>query len=266
MHYQNQEIAIFYLLICTLVFIILCLIISFLVYKYNQNKISYDLDIKNLKTSHENELLQTKLLIQEQTFQNISREIHDNIGQKLSFAKLQLNSIVIPENKHDADLLSDIINIITHSLDDLRDLSKSLNADYIQNNGLILALENQIFQLGKSGKHQMKLKVTGESQFLDVDKELILFRITQEALNNIIKHADATEITINLHYSKADLVLKISDNGIGFNVPNNKEGQGLTNIKKRTEYLNGFLNIESIPTQGTFITIKMPLYEQTKCN
>jgi signal transduction histidine kinase len=261
MYNQNQEIAIFYLLICTLIFIILSLIISLLVYKYNQNEISHNLDLKSIKISHENELLQTKLLIQEQTFQNISREIHDNVGQKLSFAKLQLNSIVIPENKHDADLLSDSINIITHSLDDLRDLSKSLNADYIQNNGLILALENQIFQLGKSGKHQMKLKVTGESQFLDADKELILFRIVQEALNNIIKHADAMEISINLHYSKVDLVLKIADNGIGFDMQEKKDGQGLINIKRRTEHLKGDFNIESIRSQGTVITIKIPYYD-----
>lgn len=260
MYSKNQEIAIYYLLICTLVFMILCLIISFLIYKHNQNKINHSLDIKNLKTIHENELLQTKLLIQEQTFLNISREIHDNIGQKLSFAKLQLNSIAMPENMHHADLISDTINIITHTLNDLRDLSKSLNADYILNNGLILALENQIFQLGKSGKYQIKLKVTGESQFLHPDKELILFRIVQESLNNIVKHADATEIAINIHYCKADLVLKISDNGIGFDMQQKKDGQGLINIKRRTEYLKGDFNLESIPTQGTVITIKIPFY------
>ena len=261
MYTQNQEIAIYYLLICTLVFIMLCLIISFLIYKHNQNKISHNLDINNLKTTHDNELLQTKLLIQEQTFLNISREIHDNIGQKLSFAKLQLNSMTISENKHDAELLSDSISIITDSLDDLRDLSKSLNADYIQNNGLILSIENQIYQLGKSGKYQIKMKVTGESQFLKADKELVLFRMIQESLSNIVKHADASEITINLHYCVADLVLKISDNGTGFDMQQKKDGQGLINLKKRTENMKGNFNVESIPSQGTVITIKMPLYD-----
>jgi signal transduction histidine kinase len=261
MYSPKEEIAFYFVIICSLVFILLVLAIYLLINVYKKKQTDFKKSILEIKTSHENELLQTKLLIQEQTFQNISREIHDNVGQKLSFAKLQLNSIVIPENKHDADLLSDSINIITHSLDDLRDLSKSLNADYIQNNGLILALENQIFQLGKSGKHQMKLKVTGESQFLDADKELILFRIVQEALNNIIKHADAMEISINLHYSKVDLVLKIADNGIGFDMQEKKDGQGLINIKRRTEHLKGDFNIESIRSQGTVITIKIPYYD-----
>ena len=261
MYSPKDEIAFYFIVICSLVFILLVLAIYLLINVYKKKQADFKKSILEIKTSHENELLQTKLLIQEQTFQNISREIHDNVGQKLSFAKLQLNTINIPENKHDAELLSDSINIITHSLDDLRDLSKSLNADYIQNNGLILALENQIFQLGKSGKYQMKLKVTGDSKFLDVDKELVLFRIVQEVLNNIVKHADATEITLNLHYSKADLILKISDNGIGFDMQDFNEGQGLINIKKRTEQLKGFFNVESILSQGTFITINIPLYE-----
>lgn len=261
MYSPKYEIAIYFVIICSLVFILLILAITILFNIYKKKQSDYKKSILDIKTTHENELLQTKLLIQEQTFLNISREIHDNIGQKLSFAKLQLNSMTISENKHDAELLSESISIITDSLDDLRDLSKSLNADYIQNNGLILSIENQIYQLGKSGKYQIKMKVTGESQFLKADKELVLFRMIQESLSNIVKHADASEITINLHYCVADLVLKISDNGTGFDMQQKKDGQGLINLKKRTENMKGNFNVESIPSQGTIITIKMPLYD-----
>ena len=266
MHSSNQEIALYYLLICTLVFIILGFIIWFMMHRFNQNQIKFSSDLKLLKTKHENELLQTKLLIQEQTFQNISQEIHDNVGQKLSFAKLQLNSLDCSGNNSMSETISDCINILSNSLDDLRDLSKSLNADYIMNNGLILAVENQIFQLSKSGKYHFKLTVTGESKFLKSETDLFIFRIIQEALNNIVKHADASEIKINLYYTPEYLEVTIIDNGRGFDPYQKMDGQGLLNIKQRTESLNGSFSIQSVHAEGSTITIKIPIYEESEFN
>jgi signal transduction histidine kinase len=91
--------------------------------------------------------------------------------------------------------------------------------------------------------------------------ELVLFRVVQEVLNNIVKHASATVIDIHLHYTDAYLSIEITDNGKGFNLPGNCKGTGLQNIKKRTALLNGSLHISSKENMGTEIKIKIPLYE-----
>ena len=263
---SENEIAVYFIVICTLVFVLLALVIYFLASTFKRNQREHKVGIQNLKSKHENELLQTKLLIQEQTFQNISQEIHDNVGQKLSFAKLQLNSLDCSGNNSMSETISDCINILSNSLDDLRDLSKSLNADYIMNNGLILAVENQIFQLSKSGKYHFKLTVTGESKFLKSETDLFIFRIIQEALNNIVKHADASEIKINLYYTPEYLEVTIIDNGRGFDPYQKMDGQGLLNIKQRTESLNGSFSIHSVHAEGSTITIKIPIDEESKFN
>ncbi|MBK7885371.1 MAG: hypothetical protein IPJ81_17485 [Chitinophagaceae bacterium] len=96
-------------------------------------------------------------------------------------------------------------------------------------------------------------------RFFDSDRELIIFRITQEAINNILKHARATVIDVTLDFTPVSLVLKIRDNGIGFSkYQDNHVGTGLQNMEKRTVLLNGVFVIESHRRKGTFINIEIP--------
>jgi two-component system sensor histidine kinase DegS len=97
--------------------------------------------------------------------------------------------------------------------------------------------------------------------FLTAEKELILFRIVQEALHNIIKHAKASSIHITLHFADPILKLTLVDNGQGFATHKLNQPNGLLNMKKRTDLLNGQFDIQSALGEGTTIQIKIPLYE-----
>lgn len=252
---STQGIIIFIAGVCLLLLMFVSFIIT-IIYKYQQKQNSYFKDIERLKISHQNALLQSQLEIQEQTFQNISREIHDNIGQKLTLAKLHLNTFS-PE--HSAIQINDTVKIIGEVINDLSDLSHSMSSEIILNNGIIKALEYEENQLRKSGLYEVDFSVSGEPVYLDSNTELVLFRIVQEALNNIVKHASANSIEMHLHYNEELLTIEIRDNGKGFVFTDNIKGTGLQNIKKRTALLNGEMMISSKPVGGTNLKIKIPL-------
>ncbi len=255
------ENVLIFLSVCTLLVLLLTCFITLIVYKYKQKQNTYFQSLEELKIAHENDLLKSKLEIQEQTFANISREIHDNIGQKLTLAKLHLNTLNLLDESKASIQITDSVTMISEAINDLSDISRSLSSEIILNNGFIKALEFEVNQLNKPGLYNIKLMVTGETIFLDSNTELVLFRITQEALNNIVKHAEATNICISLHYENVKLTLDIMDNGKGFEHTASRDGNGLANMTRRANMLNGICAINSIKGGGTSIKIEIPLYE-----
>lgn len=233
--------------------------IAIVIYQYQRRQNVYLNDIKILKATHENILLQSQLEIQEQTFQTISREIHDNIGQKLSLAKLHLNMLSYTRISELKKQVQHSVNIISEAVSCLTLLSRSLSSEILLNNGLIKALELEVSQLKKTGIYQAEFSVTGNPVFLDKDTELMLFRMAQEALNNVIKHAETILIDVNLHYTSSKLILKVLDCGKGFDTRKTTTGTGLHNISKRTAALKGSFSISSTPGAGTTIKIEIPL-------
>ena len=259
MHNTDAQSVIIFIIACSVLILLLSGFITFIIYKYQQKQNSYFKNLAELKITHENDLLQSKLEIQEQTFANISREIHDNIGQKLTLAKLYLNTLKIPDGSGIALQIRDSITMIGEAINDLSDISRSMSSEIILNNGFIKALESEVTQLNKPGVYKITLVVTGDTIFLDANKELVLFRITQEALNNIVKHADATEIWIRVHYRADSLTLNVTDNGKGIADLKDKSGNGIINMTKRAKMLNGAFEIESQQGRGTTLKIEIPI-------
>jgi len=258
---QETDSIVFFSIIVISFILLLIIFFTSLVFRFrikqNENRISFEI----LKSNHENALLKSQLEIQEQTFQNISREIHDNIGQKLTLAKLLLNTIAYNEIESVKDSVKEAISIIGVSIQDLSDISRSMSSEMITNNGLIKALEFEINQLNKPGLFNLRLTVTGDAIFMEAQKELLLFRIVQESLNNIMKHAEATQIFVGVNFGKEFIIFEIKDNGKGFNLPLANHGNGLYNMDKRAKMLNGNCTIHSEKGKGTSITIQIPLYE-----
>ena len=257
-----QEIIVF-IVACTILILLLITFITVIIYRYQQKQNAYYRNLKELKVAHENELLQSQLEMQEQTFQHISREIHDNIGQKLSLAKLNLNTLTFADTDKVIVQVNDTVNMISESINDLSDISRSMSSEIVLNNGLIKALEFEKKQLEKSSVYKIELVVTGEPVFMEAERELVLFRIAQEALNNIVKHATATTIIIELHYDTNLLNFDISDNGKGFSPghKNNERSTGLINMTKRANMLNGKCTVVSQPGIGTMVKIEIPLHK-----
>lgn len=262
MYFKKENIAIYFIIICTILLVILTIFIINIIMMVQRNNRRYFQETTVLKEAHENELLKTQIKVQENTFQQISREIHDNIGQKLSLAKLYLNMVDVNNYSKTKEVLEEVVTIMTTSLADLRDVSRSLSSDLIKNNGFIKALENEIVQLNKLNRYQFKLVVTGESVFLKAEKELVIFRIIQESLNNIMKHAEATQIGIKIYFSlNGYLEIAIQDNGKGFDVDANISSNGINNIHQRAKLLKGEASIQSVLQEGTIVHVKIPYYD-----
>jgi len=260
-----NQLEIIYIILITTFIILIAIIITLIVSSEYKNRIQKSKnEFASLRLVHEKELLSTQLEIQEETSHKISREIHDNIGLGLTLAKLQISNYIDSKKVND-HLLDSSIFLISKSLLDLNDISKSLDGNQLASYGLINALESEVSVLKKSGIFHVDFDVVGETIYLDTETDLILLRIFQEACNNIIKHAKASKILIDMIYEQDWLHLKITDNGKGFNVEEttkNKEIRkmsGLRNFRTRAELIGGEVNITSIENIGTTIHIKTPI-------
>ncbi len=231
-----------------IIFALTSLIITALVIS-RKRKFRHDMEIAELKNEYERELLRTQLEIQSQTFETISRELHDNVGTLLSIALVHVNA----STQH-----SEVASLINEAMDTLRDISKSLNPEAINRMGWQKSLFNELQRIGRSKKFSIKTSVNGDPVEMEPSRQIILFRILQEAINNIVKHAAATEVTVDLQYASEETNICIRDNGKGMNSSlngNNAQGSGLQNMRARANMLPAQLIIDSEPGKGTTINI-----------
>ena len=226
---------------------------------YRNKRLQAIQETEKMQAAFNQQLLQSQLEIQEHTSNMISAEIHDNVGQILSLAKVQLNLIDQGETL-DRTLLADAKESVSKAMTDLRDIAKSLNSERIKLSSLQEITELELQRVNRLGLMITSLKTNGETKNLQEQKKLIIFRIIQESLQNIIKHSKAKKIEICFHYEKDILRIEVADNGTGFDktLLEKKEGLGLQNIISRALVIGGEANINSVPGQGTVITIISP--------
>jgi len=246
----------FLVIILTGLFLLMGLFVLsfFLVYRKNQN--IKESEIENLN----NALLQTQIEIQEQTLKTVAQEIHDNIGQILSLAKLNLNTFPVITDAAIQARVDDTKHLIGKAIVDLRDLSRSLHGDKINELGLEQAISSELKILQNTGKFSTGLLITGSPYKLDSKKEIVLFRMVQEAMNNAIKHSKAKTIDVQLLYGTEIFQLSITDNGIGFNPANllaQQPGIGLKSMQNRAELIGGIFSVLSSSATGTSIIIEI---------
>lgn len=242
-----------------LLFLVAFVLTLLILYKNKQQR--YAKSIMLIKQDYEKTLLNTQLEIQEQTFQHISREIHDNISLSLTLAKLQLNTFDWNDQERSGLKLESSISLIGTSIAELSDISKGLNADIIVQNGLLKAIDDELERIRQTGLFKIGYELTGTPVYMDSQRELIVFRIIQEALNNVIKHAGAKEVLLSLDFSSSRLEIRIHDNGRGFD-PERLRGNGhagLKNMETRAKILNGEMQISSNPNAGTCLIFTIPI-------
>ncbi|MBA4195989.1 MAG: hypothetical protein C0459_00415 [Chitinophaga sp.] len=232
------------------------IILIFLTYRKRKNK--YIQEKIELIQEFEKQTLQSQLEIQEQTFNIISQEIHDNVGQILSLAKVQMN-ILEEQLVNPPAILKDTKENISRAMNDLRDIAKGLSTERIEQFDILQALQHEVDRLNKTKANLCSINVIGAVQKIDSKKKLIVFRIVQEALNNVLKHAYASKINLALVFQETELAIQIIDNGKGFNLTDeNHTGLGLQNIIKRASLIGGNASIESEINNGTTINLNIP--------
>jgi two-component system NarL family sensor kinase len=253
------EILVFFI-ITTLLILTLTGFILLILFLYKRTQEGFAKELTQVRINYEKESLKTQLEIQEQTFQYISQDIHDNIGQFISLAKLHLNTLNLTDTKASARQVDNSIDLLTRALEDLRDLSKSLSSEIIRNGGLTKAIEQQVNQLNKLQNPVVTYELNGDYRFLDEHKEIFILRILQEAINNVIRHSGADIIEIVLNYFDDNLSLTVRDNGKGFDIGGigKKNTSGINNMMKRAEMIGAVFNIKSSPHSGTSVFITVP--------
>lgn len=212
------------------------------------------------KQEYQKELLATQLEVQQQTMEHIGREIHDNVGQKLTLASLYTQQLAY-ENKapHINESIENISIIINESLSELRALSKTLTDNSIEKTSLSKLLKLESDKINDLKSCTVHFKNTTQELQLCYQTKTVLLRITQEFIQNSIKHSQCKNIFILLSNCTSFAKLQLQDDGKGFDLTKNKsKGIGLNNMKKRTEIINGTYHFKS-NKNGTSLTIEIPL-------
>lgn len=257
----ERTIIIISLIIFNLVLIVFISAIVIFVRQYRLKKKAHLAEIKDIDELHKQELLETQVEIQSQTMKHIGREIHDNIGQKLTLASLYTQQLAFenkaPQVNKNIENISEIIN---QSLKELRQLSKSLTDNSIEDQAIFDLLKQECNRINDLKKCNVTFRSNSELEIDSYQIKSFLFRISQEFLQNSIKHAKCKNIQVILEVHKDQISLILKDDGIGFTLNKLKsKGIGLLNMEKRTKLIGGSFHLESEKNIGTTVTIEIPL-------
>jgi PAS domain S-box-containing protein len=212
----------------------------------------------NEQKKYERKLTKQIIYAQERERETIGYELHDNVNQILTTVKLYLEmAIHKPEMKN--ELLPKAIEYVLTCISEIRNLSRKLSAPTLGTQSLIDSIKGLIDMVAYSSKLSVDFVYNGYHTTLVKDQRLAIYRILQEVLNNIIKHAEATKVQIDLLQAEGMTFLTITDNGKGFDPSMKLNGIGLNNIQSRTKVFGGDVIINSKKGKGCCITVKLPI-------
>jgi signal transduction histidine kinase len=250
------------ILITTLTVVLLIIVVIIIFSIFQNRKIKFLSDQKETKQRFEEEIIKSQLETQEQTLQNISWELHDNIGQLLSVAKMQLNMLQPTITKTQKTLINETSEIISKSLQEIRTLSRLMNPEIVKNMGLEEALQLEIGRFNRLKYIEASIKIIGESTVINQKDEIILFRILQEFLSNSVKHSKTAKLEITLTYTPKNLIIKAQDFGVGFDNNTVQNGSGLLNMKSRAKLIKTDFDLISEKNKGVLLTLTYPIHKK----
>ncbi len=240
----------------TVLFIILFgLLMIMVIANFIRRKRKILIEKQEQELSFHQQLLQSQIEIQDHTLKKISQEIHDNVGQVLSLAKLNLN-ILSFQNTENTMLLT-IKDLVSKAIVDLRDLTASYYADKLVENGLLATIQHEINQLKKTGIYTISFQSSITNEVIDKNKTIFVYRMVQEILNNIIKHSEAKNIGITIFDENEWIHIYIDDDGKGFDINSvsTNNGMGLQSIQQRAKKINAKIIIDTATGKGTRIKL-----------
>jgi two-component system, NarL family, sensor histidine kinase DegS len=217
---------------------------------------------------NQQKVISSRIVENQENEQNrIAREIHDGIGQMLTGLKFSLESINLEDKEKSAQKIEYLKKLSLDIIKGVRTATFNLMPPELSDHGIVSSLNKLTQELSRlTGKNISFINKTQFNQRMDSLVEINLYRVTQEAINNAIKYSESSHIVVQLSHSAKLLSVNIDDNGKGFDIKEiskNKStessGMGLLFMKERIQYLNGRLFINSIPNEGTRITINVPL-------
>jgi two-component system, NarL family, sensor histidine kinase UhpB len=217
-------------------------------------------ELNEQRVNRQRQITEAVIEAQEKERTEIGKELHDNVNQILGASNLYINTAMTDEEMRQ-ELLERSTELVSKAINEIRKISKSLITPGLREIGLIDSIEDIIDDM-KYTKQELQIELDlqniSEEQIED-RRKLTLFRIVQEQLNNIVKHAKATRVLIRLSMEGVNTVLTVADNGVGFDMSRHRKGVGITNIISRAELFNGKVEINTAPGEGCTLTASIPV-------
>lgn len=240
---------------------ILSLIIGLLL--YNRYKFRQKMFLQQQALTQREELTRAVIDAEEKERKRIASDLHDGVGQLFTAVKMNLTGLfnrVKMEKEEDRFLAEKTLALVDESCKEVRLISHQMMPNILLRSGIASDVKNFIEKID-SENLKVNLEAKGFKNRIESNAETVLYRVIQESVNNVIKHAKATRLDIILNREASGINVTIADNGIGFDVDQQEQftGIGLKNIRARVEYLNGTLEYNSAPGQGTTVHIWIPL-------
>ncbi len=253
---KKEEILLLVYFISIIFLLVLFVVVFFMAFQRRKNK--FLKERYEAEQRYQRELADSKIEIQEQTLKNIAWELHDNVGQLLSVANIQLNVLMnsVPDTYHDQ--IKETKGVVQETVQEIRSLSKVLNNDVVLKNGLLKSLQVELDRFNRLDYLKASLKISGDIVPLSSASEIIVFRILQEFLSNVIKHAKASKLFVHLDYKEKTLEISAEDDGVGFDTSQKTDSSGMETMHSRAELLNAEFSIVSQLGKGTSLLIKYP--------
>ncbi len=248
------------IILTTIILLIMVLTLVIVYSMFIQKKTDLLISQQEKELAFEKELSESLNEMKEQTIKNIGLELHDNIGQKLSVVRLRSNQLIPKLESYKNQELSEISEILGECIQDIRNLSKTLNISDLKNFDLLyfMHLDFERFQKLEYITFDLEEKITEPILEIKPKHSLIIYRMIQETLNNIYKHSDSHLVKATIIHSPSLFHFEIEDDGVGFDTTKKMDGKGIYNLKERALMINAEYQIQSAPNQGTKTLIKYP--------
>lgn len=242
----------------TLLFGVLIFFLIFFIVKYKNREQQHRLEKQRLLFELKNKELTVSVEERELVLLEVSREIHDNIGQISQLIRMNLYPIEeYSDNPYQLELIQYVIELTARMIEETRHIGNALNSNFIMERGLYRMLEYDMERLNASRKISCSIDVSGDDRQLTAQQQLLVYRIAQEAIHNILRHAEADFFSIELKFGTGHFEMRITDNGKGFYRTETMEAgtMGLQNMQQRARLLNGSLEIMSSPKFGCSVIL-----------
>ncbi len=256
---MNEEYFILLLIAGTILFLILVFFILSYIIIYARRIRSNALEKARILFEHQRSILNARLEEQERAMTQISKEIHDNVSQQIDFIHMNVKALAESSPRADqARFINNAQSLLEQVTNDLRNISYSLNSDYIKARGLSEVIEKELNYIQSARGIHCELHMEGNYRALSGEQELLLYRIAQEALHNVVKYAQASSISTTIRYTNDGFRLEISDNGIGFDPAFSEamSGLGFKNMRQRAELMDAELRIDASPGGGCTVCLE----------
>lgn len=240
------------MLFATLLLLVLAGVVVVLMVAHRNRRNRHRAELAVVRMEHAEEVRRVEQEMVRETLGDVGRELHDNIGQLLTVVRLGLNSMSTdPVNAEGAQLLK--ANLDT-TIGEVRRLSRSLDPDRFSRSALTRLVAEECERVGITAQRQVVFQVQGPEPPINPDRNLVVFRLFQEALNNALKHTRVGSISVNLQFTPS-FTLTVLDSGPGFDVSAERaSGSGMEHMRKRAALINCSFTLISSPAQGTLVS------------